>query len=409
MFDLDSWREIFITISKNKLRTVLSGFTIAFAILLFTILFGIGNGLRNTFKEQFAGDSMLSIFLRPFSTSKPYKGYQIGRKIEFTNDDYDFILDKYDDQINGISPRIVKYLTAAYKGTQNNYEVLAVYPSYLELESLMMQSGRFLNVLDVKNDSKVIAIGRLVERDLFDGKSAIGKNVNLGGISYKVIGVFSDEGGDNEERRIYTPFKGFQKLYGYGDKIEHFALTYNPKMTPEQGVNFGYSLRDALKEQHDIAPQDNKAIYLRNYAEGASNVNSFMTVLKFIIFFIGMGTLVAGIVGISNIMVFIVKERTKELGIRKALGATPKSIISVILMESMFITTLSGYVGLLIGTSVLKLIGNNFEKYFITNPSVDSSLVVGATIMLIIAGSIAGYLPAKRAAEIKPIVALRDE
>jgi len=409
MFDLDRWQEIFQTLRKNKLRTILSGFTIAFAILLFTLLFGIGNGLKNTFEREFSKDSMLSIYIWAGRTTKPYKGLQSGREIQFKNDDYKFLVEKFGEKMQTISPRIQRNVQAVYKGEQNNYTFRAVYPNYLFLESAEIESGRFINMLDLQKKSKVIVVGRLVEKDLFGQLSALGKEINLGGISYKVIGTFSDPGGDNDERYIYGPFTTIQQLYGNTDELDIFGLTYDPKLSVDQAITFGNQMNKALKEKHSIDPRDQGAIRVNNYAEGSKQVSIMMLVLNVIILFIGIGTLIAGIIGISNIMVYIVKERTKELGIRKALGATPSSIIGMIMLESIFITTLAGYIGLLIGTTVLKSLGDSLEQYFILNPSVETYVVVGATIVLIIAGTIAGYLPAKRAARIKPIEALNDE
>lgn len=228
-------------------------------------------------------------------------------------------------------------------------------------------------------------------------------------MSYKIIGVFTDPGGDNEERYIYTPFTTAQGIYKENDEVDRFGLTYNPKLNVDQALAFSNLLTKVLKEKHSVDPRDQSAIRVQNYAEGARNVQQFMLVLNIIILFIGIGTLIAGIIGISNIMVYIVKERTKELGIRKALGATPGSIIGMIMLESIFITALAGYSGLMLGIFILKGIGDSLEKYFIVNPSVETYVVVSATVMLIIAGTIAGYVPAKRAASIKPIVALNDE
>ncbi|MBG7629589.1 MAG: ABC transporter permease [Bacteroidetes bacterium] len=409
MFDLDRWQEIFQTIGKNKLRTALSGFTIAFSILLFTLLFGVGNGLKHTFEKQFAGDSQNSIYINSGRTTKPYKGLQSGRRIQFRNDDSKFMNDKFEDEIQFFSPNIQRSMQAIYKGEQNRYTVRAVYPDYQPLESAVIQDGRFLSYLDIDKKAKVVAIGRLVEKDLFGQLSALGKNINLEGISYKVVGVFNDPGGDNDERFIYTPFTTFQGMYKPNDELDYFGLTFNPKLNVDQALAFSNLLTKMLKEKHNIDPRDQGAIRVRNYAEGTKNVQAFMMVLNIIILFIGIGTLIAGIIGISNIMVYIVKERTKELGIRKALGATPKSIVGMIMMESIFVTALAGYSGLLIGVFTLKAIGKNLEKYFILNPSVETYVVVGATIVLVIAGTIAGYIPAKRAASIKPIVALNDE
>ena len=410
MFDFDRWREIFQTISKNKLRTALSGFTIAFAILLFTLLFGIGNGLKHQFEKQFAGDSQNSIYVYSGTTTKPYKGLQSGRRIQLRNDDTKFINKKFEDDIQFFSPNIQRQnVQAIYKGEQNRYTVRGVYPDYQPLESAVIEDGRFLSVLDLKNRAKVIAIGRLVEKDLFGDLSALGKNVNLDGISYKVVGVFSDPGGDNDERYIYTPFTTIQGMYKPNDELDYFGLTFNPKLNVDQAIAFGNSLTKIMQEKHSVDPRDQSAIRVRNYAEGTRDVQAFMMVLNVIILFIGIGTLVAGIIGISNIMVYIVKERTKELGIRKAIGATPGSIVGMIMLESIFVTAIAGYIGLLIGVFTLRAIGDGLEDYFIINPSVETYVVVGATIILVIAGTIAGYIPAKRAARIKPIVALNDD
>lgn len=410
MFDLDRWQEIFQTISKNKLRTLLSGFTIAFAILLFTLLFGVGNGLKHTFEKQFSSDAANSVYIRAGVTTKPYKGLQSGRTIQFRNDDGKFINEKFEDEIQFFSPNVERYnVQAIYEGEHNNYTVRGVYPDYQPLESAEIKDGRFLSYLDLKSKAKVVAIGRLVEKDLFGNKNALGKNISLDGISYKVVGVFKDPGGDQDERFIYTPFSTAQGMYRINDELDRFGLTYNPKLSVDQALEFSNLLTKVLQEKHNVDPRDQAAIRVQNYAEGTKSVKQFMTVLNVIILFIGIGTLIAGIIGISNIMVYIVKERTKELGIRKALGATPNSIIGMIMMESIFVTAIAGYAGLLIGVFTLKAMGKSLEKYFILNPSVETYVVVGATIILIIAGTIAGYIPAKRAASIKPIVALNDE
>lgn len=410
MFDLDRWREIFQTLGKNKLRTLLSGFTIAFAILLFTLLFGIGNGLKHFFEKEFAGDAMNSVYINSGITTKPYKGLQSGRQIQFRNDDTKFINEKFEDDIDFFSPNIQRNnVLTIYKGKQNNYTVRGVYPDYQPLESAVIEKGRFLTFLDLKKKSKVVAIGRLVEQDLFGNRSALGKDINIEGISYKVVGVFSDPGGDNDERFIYTPFTTAQGMYRDNDELDYFGFTYNPKLNVDEALAFTNLLSKLLKEKHSVDPRDQGALRVRNYAEGARGVQQFILVLNVIILFIGIGTLVAGVIGISNIMVYIVKERTKELGIRKALGATPGSIVSMIMQESIFVTAIAGYLGLMLGVVVLKLIGESLEKYFIVNPSVETYVVVGATVVLVIAGTIAGYIPATRAARIKPIVALNDE
>ncbi|CAL2081283.1 ABC transporter permease [Tenacibaculum sp. 190524A05c] len=409
MFDLDSWREIFQSISKNKLRAVLSGFTVAFAILLFTLLFGIVSGLKNTFADAFVDDAANSMFVRVWKTSKPYKGLQSGRRIQLKNKDYNYVADKYNNKIQYLTARIYKNVSISYKNKQDAYSLRAVHPDHQFLEKTIITDGRYINELDLRQASKVIVIGRLVKQDLFGERPALGKQVNVNGLSYKVIGVFTDDGGDNEERLTYMPVTTAQKLYGNNDYISQINIGYDPKLNLNQAIAFGNSLERDLREKLDIHPDDQSALSVRNMAEANKGVNQFMLALYFIVVFVGSGTLIAGIIGISNIMIFSIKERTKEFGIRKALGAKPSSIIAMVVKESLLITALAGYLGLLLGTYILNQIGDSLEEYFIKNPGVNTGIVVGATVTLVIAGLIAGYLPAKKAAQIKPIVALRAD
>jgi putative ABC transport system permease protein len=409
MFDLDLWREIFQSINKNRTRSLLSGFTVAFAILLFAILFGIANGLQNTFKEAFGTDANNSIVIFPGRTTKAYKGLQVGRQIQFKNDDRAYILDEFGDKVQYITSKVNKSVSASFKGEKNNYEVRGVYPEYMFIENNIIKDGRYINQNDLNNKTKVVVIGRVVEDYLFFKENAIGKYINLSGIQYKVVGVFTDDEGDREESVIYMPITTTQFVYGNNDFVDLIHLTYNPEMNSDQALNFGTSLTKRLKERFSVASSDQRAIRVQNMAQGTKAVGQMTTGLTFIILIIGFGTLIAGVVGVSNIMIFIVKERTKEIGIRKALGASPKSIVSIILMESILITAIAGYVGLLAGVGVLKLVGPSLKEYFIKDPSVSSGLVIGATITLVLAGAIAGYLPAKKASQIKPIVALRND
>jgi putative ABC transport system permease protein len=409
MFDLDLWREIFQSINKNRTRSLLSGFTVAFAILLFTILFGIANGLQNTFKEAFGTDANNSIVIFPGKTTKAHKGLQVGRQIQFKNEDRTFILDEFGDKVQYITSKVNKSVSASFKGEKNNYEVRGVYPEYMFIENNKVKVGRYINQNDIQNRAKVVVIGRVVEDYLFFKEDAIGKYINLSGIQYKVVGVFTDDEGDSEESVIYMPISTTQFVYGNNDFVDLMHLTYNPELNSDQALNFGTQLTKKLKERFSVANSDQRAIRVHNMAQGTKAVDQMTMGLTVIILVIGFGTLIAGVVGISNIMIFIVKERTKEIGIRKALGASPKSIVSIILIEAILITAIAGYVGLLLGMGVLELVGPSLKEYFIKDPSVSSSLVIGATITLILAGAIAGYLPAKKASQIKPIVALRND
>ncbi|TYB72203.1 ABC transporter permease [Bizionia gelidisalsuginis] len=409
MFDRDLWREIFQSINMNRTRTLLSGFTVTFAILLFAILFGITNGLTNTFDEAFKDDATNSIFINSGRTTQANKGLQAGRQIQFKNEDYDYIKKEFGDKVQFITARVYKNVNASFQNEKNSYSVRAVHPDHQYLENTKVTQGRYINQLDLNENTKVVVIGRLVENDLFLKTTAIGKYINLNGIQYKVVGVFEDDGGDNEERLIYMPISTAQQIYGNNDYIDQINLTYNPAMGYDQAIAFSGLLTKKLKDRFSVAESDQRAVRVRNLANEAKGINQMTTGLGMIVLVIGFGTLIAGVVGISNIMIFIVKERTKEIGIRKALGASPKSIVSIILMESIFITVIAGFLGLVIGMGVLELVGPSLEKFFIKDPKVSLSLVVSATVTLIAAGGIAGYLPAKKASKIKPIVALRDD
>ncbi|MBN4046927.1 ABC transporter permease [bacterium AH-315-P13] len=409
MFDIDLWREIFQSIKMNKTRSILSGFTVAFAISLFAILFGITNGLINTFEESFKDDAINNIVIWPGKTTKAYKGLQAGRQIQLKNKDHDYILDEFGDKVEYMTSRVMKNVTASFRNEQNNYTLRAIHPDNLFIEKNKIKEGRYINQLDLDNKTKVVIIGRLVEEDLFTKTKAVGKYLNLSGIQYKVVGVYTDDGGDDEERMLYIPIPTAQSIYGNNDYVDMMYLTYNAEMDYDKALAFGVLMEKKLKKRFSIAPTDQRGVRVQNNALQAKAANQLSFGLGLMVLVIGFGTLIAGIVGISNIMIFIVKERTKEIGIRKALGAQPRQIVSIILFESIIITTISGYVGLLIGVGVLDLATPMLEEYFIKDPGVSNTLVIGATITLIAAGTLAGYLPAKKASNIKPIVALRND
>jgi len=409
MFDLDLWREIFQSISKNKLRTLLSGGTVIFAIMLFAILFGLANGLQNTFNEGMGGDAENTMFIRSGRTAKAGRGNQVGRRIQFDNELLSTLKNEFKDDIEFITARVNKNVTASYKGEKNNYSLRAVNPDHQFIEKSELISGRFINQRDLNQSTKVIVIGRLVKEDLFKTSKVLGEYIDLNNIQYKVVGVYQDIGDDNEERIIYMPLTTAQRIYGNNDFIDQINLTYNLDMGLDNAIALGRTIEDRIKKIFNVEPSDQRAVRLDNRASDASQINQFNSVLAILVLIIGSGTLIAGIVGISNIMIFIVKERTKEIGIRKALGARPSSIQAIILIESVLITSVSGYVGLVLGIGILEAYGPSLDKYFIKDPSVSTSLVAMATFALIVAGFIAAYVPAKRASRIKPIIALRDE
>ena len=409
MFNRDNWREIFQTIEKNKLRTFLSGFTVALGILIFVVLFGFGNGLINTFQLFFEDDAQNIITFFPGQTTMPYKGYKSGRQIEFDNSDIADIKKDFPMFLEYVTPRIGRTSLVKYKNESNNYSQRGVAPSHQFAEKTIIMKGRYLDELDMAKKTKNAVIGRLVEKDLFGQEDAIGKYIDAGGSVFKVVGVYQDDGGDDEERRIYVPYTTLQLIEKNTDKVDQVIVAFKPELGYTGAMAFEKSLSTFFKEKKYIKPEDQNGIYIRNVAEGLKQTQQLARVLQLIVSFVAFGTIIAGIIGISNIMVFVVKERTKELGIRKALGATPRSVISTILLESVFITTISGILGMLIGIAILSSLDKTLEDFFITNPYIDMPVAIFATVVLIIFGAVAGYIPAKRAARIKPIVALRDE
>ncbi len=409
MFNAERWIEIFQSISKNKLRAVLSGFTVSLGILLFIILFGLGEGLKNSYKDLFLDQSNNVLFVFPGKTTKPFGGFKSNRRIEFDNADIEEISKQFASRIEYINPRIRSGDRISYKLESYDFSLQAVAPSNQYIENHILMKGRYLNQKDIKEKAKVAVIGRLVARDIFKKEDPVGKFINIGSRSFKVIGVFQDSGGDVEESYLFIPYTTRQQILMGSDKIGDIVLTFNPEIGASGAVKLGDDIKKFLKKKKSIDPTDPSGLFIRNVADEFERSMQFASVLQIIVTFVGIGTLIAGIIGISNIMVFIVKERTKELGIRKALGASPNEIIKMILTESIFITAVSGFLGMVGGIILLNSVDTGLMDYFITRPGVNFSLAITATIVLIVFGVIAGYIPAKRAAQIKPIVALRDE
>lgn len=409
MFNKDTWTEIFISIRKNKLRTFLAGFTVTLGILIFVTLVGLTNGLKNTFNEFFGDDATNVFFLFPGRTSMPYEGYKANRRIEFENSDLADIKKNFSLFLDYVTPRISRNALVKFKEESNNYNIRAVGPGHQFNEKTIMMRGRYLNEEDITKKTKYAVIGRLVEQDLFGQRNAIGQYIDIGGSAFKVIGVFQDEGGDNEERYIYMPYTTRQLIEKNTDKIDQIIIGFKPEIGYTGAMAFEKSLDKFLRDKKFISPEDPNGLFIRNVADQLKQNQQFANILAIIASVFALGTLVAGIIGISNIMVFVVKERTKEIGIRKAMGATPKSVIGSILMESVFITTIFGYIGMAVGVAILSSLGTTLEDYFIKNPYINIGVAFMATIFLITFGALAGYIPARRAAKIKPIVALRDE
>lgn len=409
MFDLDKWQEIYSTISKNKLRTFLTGFSVAWGIFMLIILLGSGYGLENGVRKEFEGDAENTIWVNQGVTSKAYKGYKPGRFIRFTNEDYDHT--KTLNDVEHLSGRFTIWENniLSYKNEYGSFDIFCIHPDYGIVENLIPTKGRFLNDIDVEEVRKVVALGKMVDEALFKGDDPLGKYIRVAGIPFKVIGVFDDPGGDRDLSRIYIPISTAQMVFNRGNRLGTMSMTIGDASV-ERSQEMVDEIRKDFAQRHHFDPEDQRAIFIWNNVE---NYMQFMTLfanIRLFIWIIGVGTIIAGIVGVSNIMMIVVKERTKEIGIRKSMGATPGSIISLVLQESILITAFAGYLGLVGGVGLLELIAKNLPTtdYF-SNPEININVALGATAILILAGAIAGFVPARKAAAVKPIVALRDE
>ncbi|GAB5539956.1 MAG: ABC transporter permease [Salibacteraceae bacterium] len=409
MFDIDKWQEIFSTISANKLRTFLTGFSVAWGIFMLILLLGAGQGLQHGTENQFKGDALNSVWIMPGKTSKPYDGFKPNRVIKLANEDFAEI--KKIDGLENLSAR--KYLYGAteiaYGNKTGSFGILGCLPGEKEAEQIEILGGRFINELDVKELRKVACLGLDMKIELFGDADPINEYINVNGIPFKVIGYYMDEGGDRDVQRAWIPLSTHQRVFGDPNRIDRMAMTTGDASI-EDVNELIEEMRTTLASKLHFDPSDEKAINIRNRAEFYQRFADLFAGIRVFIWVIGFGTILAGIVGVSNIMMIVVKERTKEIGIRKAIGASSRSIVSLIMQESIFITTVAGYIGLTLGVAVLEWSGSliSGSDYF-SNPEVDIKVAIGATILLVVTGSLAGLIPAMRAASIQPVNALREE
>jgi len=410
MFDADKWQEIFETISKNKLRTFLTGFSVFWGIFMLIILLGSGNGLRNGFKADFESDAINSIWIYQGRTTIPFKGLQPGRSIRFTDDDHDVIDNGRVTGLENVASRIwVSNHDMVYKNRKGNFGVIATHPGQFYAENATMITGRFLNDIDTEQRRKVIVLGIPIQEELFPKGDHLGKEINVGGISFKVIGTFKDGGGARDNRRGYIPITVGQIVFDRGRNVHAISSTIGGA-TPEESLVIEQEIRSRLAALHQFSPEDKRAVWINNTTDQYMQVLNVLNAISLFVWIIGIGTIIAGIVGIGNIMMIVVKERTREIGIRKALGASPFSVVSLIIMEAIFITSIAGYLGLVAGVFLLEAASSLIEDPGIfQNPEVDLNTASIATLVLIIAGTLAGLIPAIKAASISPIEALREE
>jgi putative ABC transport system permease protein len=415
MFDRDNWQEIYATIKKNKLRTFLTSLGVGWGIFMLVIMLGAGNGLKNGVMSDFKGTATNSFFLWTQKTTKPYKGMKPGRYFNFNNGDVMAL-----QQLKELAVVSPQNQLGGWRGGNSvvrglktgNYQVSGVYPNIAKISMVKLINGRFLNDNDIREKRKVCVIGSRVKEELFKaGENISGQYIRINGVYFKVIGVTTPTSSGNEAReegqRIVLPFTTFQNAFNYGDIVGWFNIASAPDITAEQAEE---KVMNVLKERHKIAPDDEQAIGHWNMGKQYNKMNGLFKGINMLIWFVGIGTLIAGAIGISNIMLIVVKERTKEIGVKRALGATPYDIVSQIITESVFLTAISGYFGLVIGILMLEgvnaAIGQDVPMF--NNPTVDLNVAVTSLIVLIISGAFAGLIPATRAVSVLPVEALRS-
>ncbi len=414
MFSIERWQEIFETLQKNKLRTFLTGLSVASGIFILVILLGFSTGIQKGVKSQFEEDATNRISIWAGTTTKGYKGLNPGRNIQLKNADFEEMSRKYDDNLEyRTSIYSIWGGTINYKNQTGNYRVEGAFPDQQFIENESMVAGRFVNQNDMDNTEKVAVIGNQVKLDIFKEEEAVGKSIEIMGINFVVVGVYSDPGGTREETRVFIPLTTAQKAFNAGDKVRSIAYTVKMSDNFDEAVALSAALSknmdNDIRTKHFIAPDDRSAVRVWDTLEEAKKIYTLLDTIRAVFWFVGIGTIIAGIVGVSNIMLIVVKERTKEIGIRKAIGALPSSIVGMILQEAIFITAIAGFTGLFLGVGLLELVSPMVNSDFIKFPQVDFNTAITTVIILIVAGAFAGFIPARRAANIKPIEALRDE
>ena len=416
MFDLDNWQEIFATIKKNKLRTFLTSLGVGWGIFMLVIMLGAGNGLKNGVMSDFRGSATNSFFMWAQTTAKAYKGMKPGRNYNFNNADV-MVLQQM-KELAVVSPQIQM---GGYRGSNNairglktgNFEIGGVYPNISDIQEIKVVQGRFLNENDVREKRKVCVIGSRVKEVLFRAdENPIGDYILISGVYFQVIGVTTPMGNGGDARqqaqRIQVPFPTFQNAFNCGDIVGWFAISAKKGIPASDAEKKVMAL---VKERHKIAVDDEQAIGHWNMEKQFNKVNGLFVGINALVWFVGIGTLIAGVIGISNIMLIIVKERTKEIGVKRALGATPSIVVGQIILESVFLTLMAGYFGLVFGIGLLelinKLVGAGVPMF--KNPSVDLKAALIALSVLVVAGALAGLIPARRAVAVHPVEALRAE
>ena len=410
---LDRWQEVGLMLLRNRLRTALTALSVSWGVFMLVALLGVGSGLKNSIAWQFRDDATNSIWIYPSTTAFPHAGYPPGRRVRFTNADFE-LLKSTVPGIEHITGRFYLWgdLTIRYGTLAGAFSVRACHPDHRYLEQTLMRAGRYLNDLDITRRRKVAVIGVRVAEYLFPGLdplvAPLGEYIDINAIPYQVIGVYEDVGGEGEMRQIYIPISTAQVAYGGGEDVHQIMFTVG-EATVEESQALAESVRELLFARHKIAPEDRRAIRVRNNLERFAEVQQVFTWLAGFTWLVGIGTVTAGIVGVSNIMLISVQERVREIGLRKALGATPSEIVGQVMREALVLTATSGYVGLIGGVVVIEALRSLLpENDYIRNPELALTPALITCGLLVLAGGLAGYFPARRAASIPPVEALRE-
>jgi len=409
MLDVDTWQEIWETVRRNRLRSILTAFSVSWGILILVVLLGSGQGLSHGVEHMFRDDAQNSLWLRSGQTSLPYAGLRPGRYVQLTNEDHVDIREHL--PVDHISSRffIRGTVRVVYRAETASFSVRCVHPDNQYLEKTIITEGRYLNPLDVREFRKVAVIGTKVKAQLMHGGPAIGEYIKVNGIPFRVVGVFTDEGSEGEQELIYLPISTAQRAFNGANRVAMITMTIGDAGLDESRA-IAEDLRLRIAERHDFDPADQRAISIYNAVEGFQRFVNLMGGIRMFLWVIGVGTLLAGVVGVSNVMMIAVKERTKEIGIRKALGATPWSIMRLVLQEAVLVTAVAGYLGLVAGVGLLEVMARGIRgSEFFRNPTVDLGVAGLATLLLVLAGALAGFFPARKAAAVRPVEALRDE
>ncbi len=421
ILDRDSWQEIWSVIRKNRLRTALTALGVFWGIFMLLVMVGAGNGLEKGVRRSMRGFATNAIFLWAERTSLPHNGLAPGRRITFDNDDIEPLR-----LLPGIRYLAPRNQLGGHRGANNvsrgaktaAFEVVGDYPEIAHVQSVVLKSGRHLNHLDVVESRKVAVIGKRVRELLFEeGEDPLGQSILIQGVYFQVVGTFESAGtGDEAERMgttLYTPFSTFQRAFNLGHEVGWFAMTVDPSF---RSADVEKAAKRLLAARHQVAPDDTEAMGAFNAEREFQKMSNLFFGIRALIWFVGTATLLAGVVGVSNIMLISVKERTKEIGVRKALGATPSMIVGQILQESVMLTAIAGYLGVSVGVGVLELAGlvvaraaQGSEPPMFANPQIGLDVALVATAVLVVSGALAGLIPARNAARVNPVIALRSE